>query len=190
MPEVRLTNVVSFSSEDPAFKAENLLTSSEVKKWRTLTEGESQLTAVLQMEKGGQISMIEIGNYGSAFVEIQVGRKGSIEQDGNFHVLLDAASFMSPIESRLRTKSEQGPDVQRRQVQCRDGKAKLGSDQDRLYSAVLQAHEIRHLFHQSPHLGLELTEKEVWRFCSQRRGGRFANESSFRERSSSGGRCH
>ena len=30
--------------------------------------------------------MIEIGNYGSAFVEIQVGRKGSIEQDGNFHV--------------------------------------------------------------------------------------------------------
>ena len=86
MPEVRLTNVVSFSSEDPAFKAENLLTSSEVKKWRTLTEGESQLTAVLQMEKGGQISMIKIGNYGSAFVEIQVGRKGSIEQDGNFHV--------------------------------------------------------------------------------------------------------
>ena len=86
IPEVRLTNVVSFSSEDPAFKAENLLTSSEVKKWRTLTEGESQLTAVLQMEKGGQISMIKIGNYGSAFVEIQVGRKGSIEQDGNFHV--------------------------------------------------------------------------------------------------------
>lgn len=36
------------------------------------------------MEKPIQISTIDIGNDGSAFVEIQVGRKGSIEQVNPF----------------------------------------------------------------------------------------------------------
>ena len=72
MPEVKIERIVSVSSEDPVFKAENLL---KKQKWRCQNNGEQQVSVVLQLNKAVQISGIDIGNNGAAFVEIQVNLK-------------------------------------------------------------------------------------------------------------------
>uniref|UniRef100_UPI00398F32E4 DNA repair protein XRCC1-like n=1 Tax=Pristiophorus japonicus TaxID=55135 RepID=UPI00398F32E4 len=56
----------------------------------------------LQFEKAEQIHSVDIGNEGSAFVEVLVGNSTSAcEQD--FEVLLVSSFFMSPTESRSGT---------------------------------------------------------------------------------------
>ena len=94
MPEVKFERVISFSSEDQNYKADNLLKS---KKWRCQNNGESQVSVVLQLSKSIQINGIDIGNNGSAFVEIQVARQA---RPDDFKVILVASSFLTPIESR------------------------------------------------------------------------------------------
>ena len=99
MPPIKLSHVVSFSSEDaPAAKADHLLSPDGTKKWKAKTPGEKQLSAVLQLTKAQNITSIHIGNEGSAFVEVLVGRQETKDED--FKTLLVASSFMTPIESR------------------------------------------------------------------------------------------
>lgn len=74
------------------------------KKWKC-TPGEKQASVVLQLEKSTNISSIDIGNDGSAFVEVLVGR--SSHESIKYQVLLVASSFMSPQESRVGTSPNQ-----------------------------------------------------------------------------------
>ena len=94
MPEIKLERIVSVSSEDPIHKAENLLKS---KKWRSANAGESQVKVVLQLTKASIIKSIDVGNNGSAFVEVQVSRQANPDE---FKTILVASSFLTPIESR------------------------------------------------------------------------------------------
>ena len=94
MPMIKLERIVSVSSEDPIHKAENLL---KKKKWRCANAGESQVKAVLQLAKSSVINSIDIGNNGSAFIEVQVSRQATPDE---FKTILVASSFLSPIESR------------------------------------------------------------------------------------------
>ncbi|XP_035825741.1 DNA repair protein XRCC1 isoform X2 [Aplysia californica] len=55
-----------------------------------------------KLSKSSQIHSIDIGNDGSAFVEILVG-KATAAVDTDFEVLLVASSFMTPLESRNGT---------------------------------------------------------------------------------------
>ncbi|XP_074075531.1 DNA repair protein XRCC1 isoform X2 [Macrotis lagotis] len=105
MPEIRLRHVVSCSSQDPTHSAENLLKADTYRKWRSAKAGEKQISVILQLEKEEQIHSIDIGNEGSAFVEVLVGSSagGSGEQD--YEVLLVTSSFMSPSESRSGANS-------------------------------------------------------------------------------------
>ena len=97
MPPIKFSHLVTFSSEDsPAYVAQNLLVPDGTKKWRGSKEGEPKMSAVLQLQKPQQIVEIDIGNEGSAFVEVQVGRQDS----DDFKTLLASSSFMSPLESR------------------------------------------------------------------------------------------
>ena len=57
MPEVKIERVVSVSSEDPIFKAENLLKNM---KWRCQNNGESQVSVVLQLSKPVKIRLLEL----------------------------------------------------------------------------------------------------------------------------------
>ncbi|XP_055002332.1 DNA repair protein XRCC1 isoform X1 [Sorex araneus] len=100
MPEIRLRHVVSCSSQDSTHCAENLLKADAYRKWRAARAGEKTISVVLQLEKEEQIHSLDIGNDGSAFVEVLVGSSagGSGEQD--YEVLLVTSSFMSPSESR------------------------------------------------------------------------------------------
>ena len=73
MAPLKFKKIVGFSSEDPLFPASNLLTNG---KWKCKEEGEKQAWVCLQLEELSIISNIDIGNNGSAFVEVQVGRQG------------------------------------------------------------------------------------------------------------------
>ncbi|CAH1174148.1 unnamed protein product [Phaedon cochleariae] len=97
MPVLKIDHIVSFSSEDPAHPASNILASDNTKKWKCRTSGEKNAVVILQLEKASQISAIDIGNQNSAYVEVLVSRTGSSE---DYKVLLAASSFMTPIEAR------------------------------------------------------------------------------------------
>merc|ERR1712071_44460 len=89
MAPVKFSHLISCSSEDPNQPAENLVKEGAYRKWRCKTNGESKVWVELQLEKTCNIHGIDIGNHGSAFVEVLV--------------LLNSATFMSPIESRNET---------------------------------------------------------------------------------------
>ncbi|XP_069057429.1 DNA repair protein XRCC1 isoform X2 [Pleurodeles waltl] len=99
MPEIKVKHVVSCSSEDTTHKAENLLKADTYRKWKASKAGEKQVSVILQLEKAEQIHSLDIGNEGSAFVEVLVGHSTSAsEQD--YEVILVTSSFMSPSESK------------------------------------------------------------------------------------------
>uniref|UniRef100_H2S4U3 DNA repair protein XRCC1 n=1 Tax=Takifugu rubripes TaxID=31033 RepID=H2S4U3_TAKRU len=102
MPEIELKHVVSCSTEDPTHRAENLLNFDTYRKWKAARPGEKQISVILQFEKEEQIHSIDIGNEGSAFIEILVGNS-SVVRDQDYEVLLVTSSFMSPTESRNGT---------------------------------------------------------------------------------------
>uniref|UniRef100_A0A7N8YPR6 DNA repair protein XRCC1 n=1 Tax=Mastacembelus armatus TaxID=205130 RepID=A0A7N8YPR6_9TELE len=102
MPEIKLKHVVSCSTEDTAHKADNLLSSDTYRKWKAARPGEKQTSVILQFEKEEQVHSIDIGNEGSAFIEVLVGNSSAI-RDQDYEVLLVMSSFMSPTESRNGT---------------------------------------------------------------------------------------
>ncbi|XP_058531121.1 DNA repair protein XRCC1 isoform X2 [Ochotona princeps] len=100
MPEIRLRHVVSCSSQDSTHCAENLLKADTYRKWRAAKAGEKTISVVLQFEKEEQIHSVDIGNDGSAFVEVLVGSSAAGTGEQDYEVLLVTSSFMSPSESR------------------------------------------------------------------------------------------
>ncbi|XP_022699383.1 DNA repair protein XRCC1-like isoform X4 [Varroa jacobsoni] len=78
-----------------AFPASNLITSDRYKKWQTLRAGEGKAFVVIKLEKPAVIRGIDIGNEGSAFIEVLASANGK-----DFVVLLPTSSFMSPMEAR------------------------------------------------------------------------------------------
>lgn len=103
MSFIKIQHIVSVSSEDKNFPAENLLKDGEYKKWKCEKGGQKQASVVMQFEKASKIHSVDIGNEGSAFVEVLVGRLSDNEQ--NYQVFLVASSFMSPKESQDGTNS-------------------------------------------------------------------------------------
>uniref|UniRef100_A0A131YYP7 DNA-repair protein XRCC1 n=1 Tax=Rhipicephalus appendiculatus TaxID=34631 RepID=A0A131YYP7_RHIAP len=101
MPVLKIQHIVSFSSEDKVHKAENLLKPETYRKWKCATPGEKQASVILQLEKASVISSIDIGNESSAFIEVLVSRSSDSAQD--YHVLLVASSFMTPMDARQGT---------------------------------------------------------------------------------------
>lgn len=102
MPEIKLKHVVSCSTEDSTHKADNLLSSDTYRKWKAARTGEKQTSVILQFEKEEQVHSIDIGNEGSAFIEVLVGNS-SASREQDYEVLLVTSSFMSPTESRNGT---------------------------------------------------------------------------------------
>ncbi|XP_068098074.1 DNA repair protein XRCC1 isoform X3 [Hyperolius riggenbachi] len=99
MPEIKLKHVVSCSSADTTHTAENLLKPDTYRKWKAKQAGEKQISVILQFEKEEQIHSIDIGNEGSAFVEVLVGHSTSVSEQ-EYEVILGTSSFMSPSESK------------------------------------------------------------------------------------------
>ncbi|XP_077869051.1 DNA repair protein XRCC1-like [Saccoglossus kowalevskii] len=98
MPPIKLQHVVSCSSEDPNHKADNLLKDETYRKWKCKSAGEKNVSVILQFEKSTQIHSIDIGNDGSAFAEVLVGKSTFVFDFSK--VILVSSSFMSPAESK------------------------------------------------------------------------------------------
>ncbi len=64
--------------------------------------GEKQASVTLQLEKASEIQQLDIGNEGSAFIEVLVAR-----ENDDFQVLLVASSFMTPVDARNGTNLNQ-----------------------------------------------------------------------------------
>ncbi|XP_063167686.1 DNA repair protein XRCC1 isoform X2 [Candoia aspera] len=113
MPEIEIRHVVSASSSDTTHCAENLLKADTYRKWKAAQAGEKQISVILQFEKEEQIHSVDIGNEGSAFVEVLAGCSASSSEQ-NYEVLLVTSSFMSPSESKNSTNLNRvrmfGPD--------------------------------------------------------------------------------
>ncbi|XP_063448553.1 DNA repair protein XRCC1-like isoform X1 [Mytilus trossulus] len=101
MPEIKVKHIVSCSCADKNNPAENLLKAEGSHKWKTTGQPKNAVV-VLQLEKSSQINSIDVGNEGSAFVEILVGKE-TATTDHDYKVILVASSFMTPLESRNGT---------------------------------------------------------------------------------------
>ncbi|GLH09536.1 uncharacterized protein GBIM_14618 [Gryllus bimaculatus] len=99
MATVKFERVVSYSSEDPKYPAENLLKFGN--KWKCKSPGEANATVILQLDQLLVIESIDIGNEHSAFIHVLVGRAAS----DDYESLLPASSFMSPGESDQSTNT-------------------------------------------------------------------------------------
>uniref|UniRef100_A0A1B0GII8 Putative dna repair protein xrcc1 anoplophora glabripennis n=1 Tax=Lutzomyia longipalpis TaxID=7200 RepID=A0A1B0GII8_LUTLO len=97
MPRVHLKSVYSFSSEDPAFPASNLLKNQ---KWRSQGVGQETEHVTIELEKPTTISGIDLGNESSCFIGVFVARKGQEMNAENYQEILLTASFMTPIDCR------------------------------------------------------------------------------------------
>merc|ERR1712013_880133 len=86
MPVLRPKHVVSCNSEDDKHPADNLLKPETYYKWRCVSGSEASATVVLQLERSSRITGLDIGNNGSAFVEVLVGRS-TWSQGEEFQVL-------------------------------------------------------------------------------------------------------
>ncbi|GLH09537.1 DNA repair protein XRCC1 [Gryllus bimaculatus] len=75
MATVKFERVVSYSSEDPKYPAENLLKFGN--KWKCKSPGEANATVILQLDQLLVIESIDIGNEHSAFIHVLVGRAAS-----------------------------------------------------------------------------------------------------------------
>ncbi|KAM4045137.1 protein XNDC1N isoform 2-T3 [Anomaloglossus baeobatrachus] len=100
MAPVTIRHIVSFSSQDPRHPVENLLTDELSQPWLGCPRDRSrQLRVELQLERACHIRYIDIGNSGSAFLQIDVGR--SIwALDKGFTTLLPTTTLMSAADAR------------------------------------------------------------------------------------------
>ncbi|XP_048582139.1 uncharacterized protein LOC5513107 isoform X2 [Nematostella vectensis] len=111
MAPLLLKHVVRFSSQDSTSgKVENLLKSQTVPsagRWTCSKEGCcDQLEAEFQLERASRISHVDIGNYGSAFVEVLVGNSMWTPKK-DFVSLIPSAMLMTPGDCKQwnQTKS-------------------------------------------------------------------------------------
>ncbi|KAM3829385.1 DNA repair protein XRCC1 isoform 4-T4 [Vipera latastei] len=113
MPEIEIRHVVSASSSDTTHCAENLLKADTYRKWKAAQPGEKQISVILQFEKEEQIHSIDIGNEGSAFVEVLAGSSASSSEQ-NYESLAYGLSFVrfhSPPDSSETHSKTASPKV-------------------------------------------------------------------------------
>ncbi|NWS78084.1 XRCC1 protein, partial [Crotophaga sulcirostris] len=101
MAPIKISYVVSFSSQDPKFPVENLLREDNVQPWLGCPQDRSrQLRAELQLERASPIGYVDVGNCGCAFLQLEVGRS-SWPCDRPYLTLLPSVALMTPADSKL-----------------------------------------------------------------------------------------
>ncbi|KAL0994311.1 hypothetical protein UPYG_G00120520 [Umbra pygmaea] len=104
MAPVKIKHVVSFTSQDHVYSVENLWDEDgDSKPWLCNPQDRTGvLRAELQLERAMCFGYIDVGNCGSAFIQIDVGRS-SWPLDQPYVTLLPTTTLMSPAESRQGT---------------------------------------------------------------------------------------
>ncbi|NXN59525.1 TRPC2 protein, partial [Rynchops niger] len=101
MAPVKISHIVSFSSQDPKYPVENLLLEDGHRPWLSCPQDRSrQLRVELQLERASAIGYVDVGNCGCAFLQIEVGRS-SWPLDRPFLTLVPSVALMTPADSKL-----------------------------------------------------------------------------------------
>ncbi|XP_050770342.1 short transient receptor potential channel 2-like [Gymnogyps californianus] len=101
MAPVKISYVVSFSSQDPKYPVENLLCEDSLRPWLGCPQDRSrQLRVELQLERASPIGYVDVGNCGCAFLQIEVGRS-SWPLDRPYLILVPSVALMTPADSKL-----------------------------------------------------------------------------------------
>ncbi|NWW74456.1 XRCC1 protein, partial [Climacteris rufus] len=101
MAPIKISYVVSFSSQDPKYPAENLLSEDGIRPWLGCPQDHSrQLSVELQLERASPIGYVDVGNCGCAFLQIEVGRS-SWPRDQPYLTLVPTVTLMTPADSKL-----------------------------------------------------------------------------------------
>ncbi|XP_059381604.1 DNA repair protein XRCC1 isoform X2 [Carassius carassius] len=104
MAPIKIKHIVSFTSQDSKNGVNNLCEdSSSSRPWLCSVQDCSGVLRVeLQMERASAIGFIDVGNCGSAFIQVDVGRS-SWSLDRPYVTLLPTATLMSPVDSKQGT---------------------------------------------------------------------------------------
>ncbi|XP_031456966.1 short transient receptor potential channel 2-like isoform X2 [Phasianus colchicus] len=99
---VELSCTVLFSLlQDPRYPVENLLCPDGRRPWLSCPQERSrQLRVELQLERAVPIGYIDVGNWGCAFLQIEVGRS-SWPLDRPYLTLVPSVTLMTPADSKL-----------------------------------------------------------------------------------------
>ncbi|NWZ41986.1 XRCC1 protein, partial [Brachypodius atriceps] len=101
MAPIKISYVVSFSSQDPKYPAENLLSDDGIQPWLGCPKDRRrQLSVELQLERASPIGYVDVGNHGCAFLQIEVGRS-SWPRDQPYLTLVPTVTLMTPADSKL-----------------------------------------------------------------------------------------
>eukprot|EP00057_Strongylocentrotus_purpuratus_P018905 XP_011673379.1 PREDICTED: uncharacterized protein LOC584533 [Strongylocentrotus purpuratus] len=120
MAPVKLKNIVSFSSQDADHCARNLLETNQWRRWLCAPGDRSGSVQVeFQLERAVKIGFIDIGNYGSALIEILVRRSSA--SDDQFKTLVPTTSCMTPMDSK-QGKNKTGVKMFSRDQLCEDAR--------------------------------------------------------------------
>uniref|UniRef100_A0A8B9HNY1 Short transient receptor potential channel 2-like n=1 Tax=Astyanax mexicanus TaxID=7994 RepID=A0A8B9HNY1_ASTMX len=100
MAPIRIKHVVSFTSQDPKNRVDNVCEGGGAGRPAPAPLDRSGvLKAELQLDRASTIGFIDVGNLGSAFIQVDVGRS-SWPSDHPYVALLPTATLMSPADSR------------------------------------------------------------------------------------------
>ncbi|XP_077089596.1 protein XNDC1N [Siphateles boraxobius] len=104
MAPIKIKHIVSFTSQDSKNGVDNLCDGRDGSRaWLCSVQDRSGVLRVeLQMERVSAIGFIDVGNCGSAFIQIDVGRS-SWSLDHPYVTLLPTATLMSPADSKQGT---------------------------------------------------------------------------------------
>ncbi|NXH10638.1 TRPC2 protein, partial [Bucco capensis] len=101
MAPVKISYIVSFSSQDPKYPVENLLREDNLQPWLSCPQDRSrQLKVELQLERASPIGYVDVGNCGSAFLQMEVGRS-SWPPEQPYLTLVPSVALMTPADSKL-----------------------------------------------------------------------------------------
>ncbi|CAF3068230.1 unnamed protein product [Rotaria socialis] len=103
MSLINFKNILSCSSEDRVHCAKNLLEPEQYKKWLSSDSTDERIVCVLEFETPSLINSVDIGNDGSAFIELLVSQSTSDE----WTALLPQTMLMTPNESRSNKNRNQ-----------------------------------------------------------------------------------
>lgn len=101
MSDIKFVAIISATNSQDGFPAANLLSHESYKKWKC-TPGTKQAVVILKMDLEHCIESVDIGNEGSCFIEVQVGRSADEDVD-SYQVLVMTSNYMSPAESKVWT---------------------------------------------------------------------------------------
>ncbi|CAI8023469.1 DNA repair protein XRCC1, partial [Geodia barretti] len=101
MAPIPIKRVVSVSSEDESNPATNLLQGCSGRKWLTRQEEKARRAeVVVELSKRARINSLELGNFGSAFIEVHVSAAASESSTTEWLTLLPSCMLMTVPDSR------------------------------------------------------------------------------------------